>query len=213
MRRFAEEFTPASTTRILDVGGATATWRLAPTASEMTLLNLSYPQGVTQHAPGTTLMRGDGTRLPFSDGSFDVAYSNSVLEHLFTLEQQGCFAEEVRRVAGSLWIQTPAREFLIEPHYLAPLIHFLPKPWRRRLLRNFTPFGLMTRPSQERVDELVDEIRLVTFEEMQELFPDCEIRRERILFLTKSYIAVRHGPAAAQSTTDETREAVLAGVS
>ncbi len=38
---------------------------------------------------------------------------------------------------------------------------------------------------------MVDEIRLLTFKEMKSLFPDCEIIKERFLFFTKSYIAVR----------------------
>jgi hypothetical protein len=41
------------------------------------------------------------------------------------------------------------------------------------------------------VRELVDEYRLLTYDEVCALFPDCEIRRERFLGLTKSYVAVR----------------------
>jgi hypothetical protein len=35
------------------------------------------------------------------------------------------------------------------------------------------------------------ETRLLSHADMREFFPDCEIRRERFLGLTKSYIAVR----------------------
>jgi len=31
---------------------------------------------------------------------------------------------------------------------------------------------------------------------MSELFPDCEIRKEKFFFLTKAYIAVRKGEEA-----------------
>ncbi len=131
-----------------------------------------------------------------------------MVEHLFTYEQQQTFAEELRRVADGLWIQTPARSFPIEPHYLTPLIHFLPQRWQKKLLRNFTVFGLMTRPPQSEVDSLVEEIRLVTYEEMKALFPDCDILREKLLFLTKSFIAVRtpraHAPAAAEAAETAT---------
>jgi hypothetical protein len=44
-------------------------------------------------------------------------------------------------------------------------------------------------------DEMIAEIRLLTLREMEELFPDCEILRERFLgIFTKSYIAFRPAP-------------------
>jgi hypothetical protein len=43
----------------------------------------------------------------------------------------------------------------------------------------------------QEVAQFLDEVRLVTFYEMQELFPDCTIERERFLGLTKSDIALR----------------------
>jgi hypothetical protein len=58
-------------------------------------------------------------------------------------------------------------------------------------VRNFTGWGLLTRPSPERVDGFLGELRLLGRAEMQALFPDCEIRRERFLGLTKAYVAVR----------------------
>jgi hypothetical protein len=38
---------------------------------------------------------------------------------------------------------------------------------------------------------MIGEIRLLGRNEFQNLFPDCEIRRERFLLMTKSYVAVR----------------------
>jgi hypothetical protein len=35
------------------------------------------------------------------------------------------------------------------------------------------------------------EVRLLTYREVKELFPDCTILRERFFGMTKSYIAVR----------------------
>ena len=62
-------------------------------------------------------------------------------------------------------------------------------------MRWCTGWGWLTRPTPERVDAFLDELRLLDAGQMQELFPDCEIRRERFLGLTKAYVAVR--PAAA----------------
>jgi hypothetical protein len=44
------------------------------------------------------------------------------------------------------------------------------------------------------VEAFLDEVRLLTLDEMRVLFPDCTILRERFLGWTKSYIAVRTNP-------------------
>lgn len=134
----------------------------------------------------------DGCRLPYPDRSYDIVYSNSVIEHVGSYEKQRAFASEARRVGKRLWIQTPAYEFFIEPHFLAPFVHWAPRNLRVKLIRFFTLWGWLEKPSPQRIQETVDEIRLLRYREMQELFPDCQILRERFLgVLTKSYIAFR----------------------
>lgn len=90
-----------------------------------------------------------------------------------------------------VWLQTPARNFPFEPHWLSPFIHWLPRSWQRRLGRNLTVYGWMLRPTGEDVSQLVDELRLLHLSRDAGALPDCEIRRERFLGLTKSFIAVR----------------------
>jgi len=185
MRDFVGAIGPRGT--ILDVGGTSYAWRLIGYSGPVTILNLSVPEETTT---GFEYVEGDGTRLAYSDRHFDTIFSNSVIEHLSTWEQQCRFASELRRVGQRLWVQTPARAFPIEPHYFAPFIHWLPAAWRRRVAR-WTPWGIMQRPTPERIAEMVAEIRLLGRREMKRLFPDCEIRTERFLGLPKSYIAVR----------------------
>jgi methyltransferase family protein len=206
MRSFVEEFRPTAEMRILDVGGTDLNWRLADQPAHVVLLNTQIPQGVdvgllgTEYGGPTNTSRpknveyvvGDGKSVPYPDKHFDICFSNSTIEHLFTFEHQREFADEVRRVARGIWLQTPARSFPFEPHWLTPIIHWLPKSIQRRLGRNFTVYGWMLRPPKADVAHLVDEIRLVSYHDMRELFPDCEVRRERFFGLTKSYIAVRH---------------------
>ena len=117
--------------------------------------------------------------------------SNSVIEHLGSWEAQVRFANEALRVGRRLWIQTPAREFPIEPHYLAPFVHWLPPARRRQLIRNFTLRGLIDRPNPQQVDEMLREIRLLRRSEFVDLFPGCRIKAERFAGLTKSHIAIR----------------------
>jgi hypothetical protein len=52
-------------------------------------------------------------------------------------------------------------------------------------------WGLVKKPSAREVDAFLNEVRLLTLEDMKALFPDCQILKERVLGLTKSYIAVR----------------------
>jgi methyltransferase family protein len=199
MRRFMSTVAPRPDERLLDVGGLAEFWADAGVAAKLTLLNRtpvaapSIPRSVPSAPPPVTLV-GDGCALPFADGAFDIVFSNSVIEHVGTWERQQAFAAEARRVGRRLWVQTPAREFFVEPHLLAPFIHWLPPPWQRRLIRHFTVRGWFDRPDAAAVDAFLAEVRLLTRREMQVLFPDCTILRERWLGLTKSYIAVRLTP-------------------
>jgi SAM-dependent methyltransferase len=191
MSEFLELMRPAAGDRIVDVGGTALNWNLVGYPGPVVLANIVPREQVGAMPSNVEYVHADGTSLPFGDREFSIAFSNSVIEHLHTFDKQQAFAAEIRRVAGRLWVQTPARSFPIEPHYLAPIVHYLPKSWQRRLIRNFTLYGWIARPSQTTVDELVDECRLLNYDEMKTLFPDCEIRRERVLGLTKSYVALR----------------------
>jgi Methyltransferase domain len=137
-------------------------------------------------------MIGNGCALSFPDQSYDIGFSNSVIEHVGSWENQQAFASEIRRVGKALWVQTPAKECPIEPHYIAPFVHWLPKGVQRRILRYFSPWGWIAKPTQEQIDEMVNTTRLITYSEMKGLFPDCEILVEKYLWIIpKSYIAVR----------------------
>ena len=112
MRLFYAIFRPSAQTRLLDIGGAPQTW-----ISEsqhyprfpVTLVNLRFRDPAVLTDGRFTAVDGDATDLPFPDQSFEIAFSNSVIEHLTTWERQQAFASHARRVAKKLWIQTPAR--------------------------------------------------------------------------------------------------------
>jgi hypothetical protein len=191
MARFAAEFAPTPATRILDVGGSLFNWELSPVRARVTLLNVLPPRQRSRLPERFTLLTASGTDLPHGDRAFDIAFSNSVIEHLGSYERQARFAAELRRVGRRLWVQTPARSFFFEPHLLTPFIHWLPRAWQRRLLRHATVWGWLARPTPAQIDRFLRDTRLLGVSELRALFPDCEIRRERFLFLTKSYVAVR----------------------
>ena len=142
-----------------------------------------------------TVLVGDGRNLPSADQSYDIAYSNSVIEHVGSWEEQQLFAREMRRVGKKLWCQTPAWECPIEPHYMAPFLHWLPRSIQRKIIRPLTPWGWLSKPPPEHVEFMVSTTRLLSYRELKLWFPDCTIIVEKMLWLIpKSYIAVRQKP-------------------
>ena len=173
---YHEALAPSATDKILDIGcGPSGLAGFEPAANVTGLDADEQPD-----YPGRRFVRGDATRLPFDTGEFDIAYSNSLVEHLAPGDRKD-FAREVRRVARRYWIQTPNKHFPVEPHVLLPAYHWLPKPAQKRLWR----LG--------RLESDYEPIHLLDEEELRGLFPDATILRERFGGLTKSLIAV--GPA------------------
>jgi hypothetical protein len=123
--------------------------------------------------PNVTFVSADARSLPFADGEFDIAFCNSLIEHAIG-EDRRAMAREVSRVASRFWVQTPNKWFPVEPHYMCPFYQYLPVSLRRRF-------------DGRRGDTL----ELLDARELQRLFPDAEIERERFFGLTKSLIAVR----------------------
>jgi SAM-dependent methyltransferase len=62
--------------------------------------------------------------FPFADGSFDIATSNAVLEHVGSPENQRRFVAELMRVATRVFLTVPHRFFPVEHHTAIPLLHW-----------------------------------------------------------------------------------------
>lgn len=171
-------------TTVLDIGGLPDLWDLCPLRPKITFLNLNPPP---TNRPDW--IQGNGCHLPFPDNSFDLCFSNSVIEHLGNADDQRLFAREMQRVGHSYWAQTPNFWFPIEPHFMGPGIQWVPKRHRARLAKYFSLYGL-ERP--EKMQPLVEEVRLLKRSEMRTLFPDGNIFAERFAGLAKSIMA--YGP-------------------
>lgn len=196
MEKFESIINPSISDTLLDVGGYPNTWTARPQRTKrIDCLNihdvhweaLDYPN----HQINTVI--GDGCSLEYNDNSFDILFSNSVIEHVGDWENQKRFAAEACRVARKIWVQTPAFECPIEPHFLAPFVHWLPVRIRRRVLRRFTLWGWIEKPSKEAIEEAIAFTQLLSKKRFRELFPDCTIITERLFFLfPKSYTAYRN---------------------
>lgn len=175
--------------KILDIGGTQFFWEkmnfTKETGITFTLLNL-YPQD----APGENFecIIGDATNLPFADKEFDIVFSNSVIEHLFTKENQLKMANEIRRAGENYFIQTPNFYFPLEPHWLFPFFQFLPFRLRVFMTQHFNIGGYPKTKNFSEAVNRVKEVRLLSKKEMQRLFPDGKCYEERFFFLTKSII-------------------------
>lgn len=188
MELFLRTFAVTNETRIIDLGGAAATWETIGPKPLVTMIN----QWGSPYATGRfNYVIADACNLDASDNTYDIAFSNSVIEHVGDYTRQQAFAREVRRIAPRYFVQTPYRYFPIEAHFMCLGIQFLPKPVFKRLVRWFSLWGIVTKPTRAEIEDLVSSIELLTARQMRELFPDARIVRERFLFLTKSLIAIK----------------------
>ena len=175
---------------ILDIGGTTAFWEMRGWADrdDLRIVTLNLKAEPQRH-PNIEPRSGDATDLSeYSDQSFDVAFSNSVIEHLQTYQNQNAMAREVQRVARAYWVQTPNYWFPVEPHFHVPGWQWMPKPLRVYLLQHRRCGWRGPCPDPARARELVNEVRLMSRRELQRLFPNASMHAERIAGVVKSWV-------------------------
>lgn len=127
---------PNSNITILDVGVNTEEYSEADNYLER---YYPYPQNITavgiedmtsfeKRYPQVKTIQGTGLNLTFPDNSFDICYSNAVIEHVGDINKQLQFLSELYRVGRRGYLTTPNRFFPIEIHTRIPLLHlFLSK--------------------------------------------------------------------------------------
>jgi predicted SAM-dependent methyltransferase len=177
---------------ILDIGGTQDYWhkmdffQLYPQV-KITLVNLG-----TEHVehPNLTSMAGDACNLfQFQDKSFDIVFSNSVIEHLFSWENQQKMASEVLRIGRHYYIQTPNKYFPIEPHWMTPFYQFLPRGVKIQLTKNLNLGHYPKTATIEEAKKRVDEVKLLSSKEMKSLFPSAAQYQEKLMGFIKSITA------------------------
>jgi hypothetical protein len=183
--------------RIIDLGGTNEFWERRGWADkpdvEIVTVNLEAEERLHENIIPT---QGDATDLAgHPDASFDIAFSNSVIEHLFTLDAQTAMAREVRRVATAYWVQTPNFWFPIEPHFHVPAWQWMPRAARVAVIQRRRVGWRGPCPNPEDAGRAIDEIRLMRRSELQAIFPDATLHAERFQGLVKSWIAMRGFPA------------------
>jgi SAM-dependent methyltransferase len=187
-------FKPRPEDLVLDVGASGATFTPYTFQDYYAYPNRIVAGGIEQREIGEARRRYpqaryaifDGCGLPFPDKSFDLVFSNAVIEHLLTARQQECFAREVMRVGRSWFVTTPNFWFPFESHYHLPLIQFLPREvqrWYNRLFGTHIPKGQ------------VPHLRLLSARDMRRLFPASRIVGVRVTFWPETLVAFHVDPS------------------
>jgi hypothetical protein len=147
LRLFLDLFAPGPETTVIDVGvtdapfggGSTDNFFEAryPWPAQITAVGLTELARFAAAFPEVSAVRSDGRQLPFDDDSFDLGFSNAVIEHVAGGRSgQRQFVAELCRVARRVFLTTPNRLFPLDPHTLLPFVHWLPGGGaRERLLR------------------------------------------------------------------------------
>lgn len=177
---------------IVDVGGREEYWAPAKEALEtfncnVTIVNLERTTAVSGNR--FKFAAGDALDLhEIADRAFDVAHSNSLIEHVGRWDNMVQCANEIQRVSNNYYVQTPYFWFPLEPHFRTPFFHWLPEQARARLSMMMR-LGYMDKTENfGDAMEAVQSCCLLDAGQMRFLFPDAELQFERVLGLPKSLV-------------------------
>jgi hypothetical protein len=186
------------TLTILDVGGRAEYWNmLAPHLRpkvHVTLLDQGdEPAPYSEHVVEglrLTNVACNGCNMPqYADGSFDLVYSNSVIEHVGSYANMFNLADEIRRVGKAYYVQIPNCWFPLDPHSAFPFLHWLPDP--DGVITRFD-VGVTRRVDHRGAATRLDGPKMIERTFFRALFPDAVHTSERLaLVFVKSLIAMR----------------------
>ncbi|MFI5496969.1 class I SAM-dependent methyltransferase [Actinoplanes sp. NPDC051859] len=178
---------------VIDLGGDAGTWTQSPLhPKHVHVVNIDTPPA--EVPDWITAETGDACALPdrIAANTYDLVFSNSVIEHVGGHERRLRFAESVHRLAPAHWVQTPYRYFPVEPHWIAPGMQFLPVRARAVFARRWPLAHVRSANLREALTGVLW-TELLDRSQMRYYFPDAELLSERIAGLTKSLIAVKKG--------------------
>ncbi|MFN2137014.1 MAG: methyltransferase domain-containing protein [Candidatus Promineifilaceae bacterium] len=144
--------------RVLDNGCGLGAYlqAFAPYSTARYGLEIETDRAATALATADGIVQGVGEHIPFASNSFDLVFSNEVIEHV---QNDALYAAEMVRVVrpgGRLLIFCPNRWYPVEQHGIfwrddyrfgnIPLVNYLPDTLRNRLaphVRTYTKGGLL----------------------------------------------------------------------
>ncbi|WP_218011141.1 class I SAM-dependent methyltransferase [Herbidospora mongoliensis] len=117
-------------------------------ADELALAGARHTFGIDIDVPGlrkaasrfgerVAFVCGDGTRLPFPDGSVDVLVFNHIYEHVVDPDAVIADMHRVLSDDGVLYLGLGNKLGVMEPHYRLPFLSYLPPRAADRYVRTF----------------------------------------------------------------------------
>jgi Methyltransferase domain len=188
---FMAAMRPRPETKVLDVGVTSDDThqesnyfeQLYPYPQNITCVGTEDGSHLTHRYPGLRYRQVRPMEpLPFTDGEFDVVFSNAVVEHVGSRTDQRAFVGELCRVARAFFMTTPNRWFPVEHHTGLPLLHYLPASVFRSLIQD-TRYRHWANEAN---------LNILTAGELARLFPSdvsVEIRSVHLLGIPANLVA------------------------
>ena len=196
--KFNKYFAFDHNTSILDIGAEirhtdkclpelidSYTWKNNITALN---INKKHIDRVKKKYPEIKAIVGDACNLPFNDKSFDIVFSNAVIEHVGNFEKQILMAKEVMRVGKSWFITTPYHWYPFEFHLRLPLVTWLP-------FQGYLSAGQLIAYNHAKkrysfFNSKHKHLRLLSMKEIKTCFPSSTIIKQQITFMPETVIIV-----------------------
>jgi SAM-dependent methyltransferase len=200
-RLFNEQFTTTEATRVLDVGVTDKEFTPSdnylekhyPYPNMITALAIDEPQLFRKKYPAVKTLAYDGKHIPFADGSFDVCWSNAVIEHVGDRAQQLAFLKELIRSAKSVFFTTPNRYFPIEVHTRTLFLHMLPKrifdAYLKKVGKEWATGDYMNLLGWNDIRDLLQSVGAT----------NCFVHRNKLLGFTLDFVVVINGRGLQES--------------
>ncbi len=194
---FRETMKPLPQDRVLDVGAQVSSNPTDvqlideyPWKENITAVNLStnHLDEIKKRYPMVGTELADARRLPWPDKTFDIVFSNAVIEHVGDAADQRQMASEIMRVGKRWFVTTPNRWYPFEFHTRLPLVTCFPWHsylWFSKVVRYNPCRGRYVFGSQYPAT-----LRLMSEGDMRHCFPNSRIVKQRVTFMAETLIAV-----------------------
>jgi hypothetical protein len=209
-RAFLDELRPAESGRlikVLDLGGTVPFWQAwnitAHDKLHLTLVNdhiSDAENDVESETPFIANRRSDVLTLTKDDfRSFDLIFSNSMIEHLSSWHAQRELADRIGSSEVPYFVQIPNKYAPIDPHiprlYL-PFFGAYPKPVQAQIItfKSFGPDGRKPASLAEAYESFLNHYNPLGVRDVRELFPDAKVEFERAFGAPMSILACRLSP-------------------